>query len=318
MPAKKLEREKDQFYEYLRQNKLKKTHQKDLILETFLLNEGHLSVEDIYELVKKKDRKIGIVTVFRTLKSLTACGIAKEIALGDGLTRFEHCYHHPLHHHIICTGCHKVIEFLSPELERVQQSIVAAYEFQPYHQRIQIYGVCQDCRAQRPNPLAPKLDTGKVFARDALRLVSAVTKQVAEFYASASARNQDREGRAMFEAAARIEQDLMLDVGRDLEAMQQQHKGLDAAPILLHFDACELQRLVPGLQTFFVGGELLLDARRAREVITQVETRLSAFLNDYAGRFGECEGKRILQRFAARVSTGSVSAAPVSILSATQ
>src|SRR5881296_3407971 len=82
---------------------MKKTRQKDLILETFLTTEGHLSVEDTYFLVKKKDKKVGIVTVFRTLKTLTACGIAREITLGDGLTRFEHSYHHPHHHHIVCT-----------------------------------------------------------------------------------------------------------------------------------------------------------------------------------------------------------------------
>ena len=109
MPGKKLKEETELFYAYLRQNGLKKTYQKDLILETFLNTEGHLSVEDIYSLVRKKDRKVGVVTVFRTLKSLTSCGISREITLGDGLTRFEHSYHHPHHHHIVCTECHKAI-----------------------------------------------------------------------------------------------------------------------------------------------------------------------------------------------------------------
>ena len=89
MPGRKLEAEKELFYEYLRQNGLKKTRQKDLILDTFLGNEGHMSVEDIYALVKKRDRRVGIVTVFRTLKSLNACGIAREINLGDGLTQIR-------------------------------------------------------------------------------------------------------------------------------------------------------------------------------------------------------------------------------------
>src|SRR5512136_3272706 len=123
MQMRKLKEETEVFYAYLRQNGLKKTYQKDLILETFLNTEGHLSVEDIYALVKKRDRKVGIVTVFRTLKSLNACGIAREINLGDGLTRFEHCYQHPVHHHIICTKCLRVIEFLSPELCRGEQCL---------------------------------------------------------------------------------------------------------------------------------------------------------------------------------------------------
>src|SRR5512136_183198 len=105
MQMRKLKEETEVFYAYLRQNGLKKTYQKDLILETFLNAEGHLSVEDLYALVKKRDKRVGIVTVFRTLKSLAASGIACEINLGDGLTRFEHRYRHPEHHHIVCTQC---------------------------------------------------------------------------------------------------------------------------------------------------------------------------------------------------------------------
>jgi Fur family transcriptional regulator, ferric uptake regulator len=298
MPAKKLEKEKDLFYEYLRQNGMKRTHQKDLILEVFLSNEGHLSVEDIYALVKRKDKKVGIVTVFRTLKSLTACGIAKEISLGDGLTRFEHCYHHPVHHHIICTECQKVIEFLSPELERVQQTIVDQYQFQPLHQRIQIYGVCRECRAQQPNPALPQLDTGKVFARDALRLAVIVKRQVTEFYKSAAACNQDPAGRAAFEAIAQTEQAQAQALELELEMLQQQEKGLERAPVMLHFDSGELNKLVPCLQGNVVGGEMLLDARRVREVAGQLGTRSAEFFKDYAERFGDCDGKRIFQRLA--------------------
>ena len=79
MAMRKLKEETELFHAYLRQNGLKKTYEKDLILETFLNAEGHLSVDDIYALVKKRDKRVGVVTVFRTLKSLTACGIAREV-----------------------------------------------------------------------------------------------------------------------------------------------------------------------------------------------------------------------------------------------
>src|SRR5512146_2315938 len=191
MPNRKLKEETELFYTYLRQHGLKKTYQKDLILETFLNTEGHLSVEDIYSLVKKKDKKVGVVTVFRTLKSLTACGIAREITLGDGLTRFEHSYHHPHHHHIVCTECHKAIEFVSPELERIQEEIIRRYHFQPLHHRFQTYGICEDCREHRPVPESPKQDTERIFARDALKMAIAMETRGVEFYREASLRNQD-------------------------------------------------------------------------------------------------------------------------------
>jgi Fur family ferric uptake transcriptional regulator len=294
MAAKKLQKERDLFYEYLRQNGMKRTHQKDLILEVFLSNEGHLSVEDIYTLVKKKDKKVGIVTVFRTLKSLTACGIAKEISLGDGLTRFEHCYHHPIHHHIVCTRCHKVIEFLSPELENVQQGIVEKYHFQPSRQRIQIEGVCLECHNQLPHSVFPNLDTDKIFARDALRLALTVKNQMLDFYQSAAAINQDPAARAVFEAFAGAEQARVQDLARELDLLQQQEKGLEQAPVMLHFDHCELLNLLPSL----MDRELIMDPSHVRDIAAQLDLKSAALFRQYADRFGECDGKRIFQRLA--------------------
>ncbi len=298
MPAKQILEERKLFHEFLRRNGLKKTRQKDLILETFLGHEGHLSVEDIYALVKKKDKKVGIVTVFRTLKSLTTCGIAREIGLGDGLTRFEHCYHHPLHHHIICNKCQKVIEFTSPELEKVQRSIVMKYGFQQLQQRIQIYGLCQECLEQRPIPAHPEHDTGKVFARDALRLALSLRRQDLEFYRSAATRNQNPAGREVLEVVAMEEESHASQLNAELEAMHRNEKGLEIAPEFLHFDTTELKQLIPSLQDFMVGEELRLDACHALEMSMQLEKRTARFFQQLAEKFDETEGRRVLERCA--------------------
>ncbi len=298
MPPKKVEEEKELFYAFLRQHRLKKTHQKELILETFLGNEGHMSVEDVYALVKKKDRKVGIVTVFRTLKSLTACGIARETTLGDGLTRFEHCYQHPLHHHIVCTECDKVIEFLSPQLEKVQHDIVTRYRFQSLHQRIQIYGVCEDCQANRPAVGTSNPDTGKVFARDALKMALEMQKRGVEFYRSVAGRNQDPGGRAVFETMVREEETDAQALETELKQMNDQEKGLESAPDFLHFEQCELEDLFSSLHADMSEGELKLDAHRAFEIAMELEKRAARFFKEYAEKFGDTEGKRVFQRFA--------------------
>jgi Fur family ferric uptake transcriptional regulator len=67
------------FMEYLQERKLKLTPHRQLILEIFLGNEGHRSVEDIYRVVREKDPRVGYTTVYRTMKILADCGLAREM-----------------------------------------------------------------------------------------------------------------------------------------------------------------------------------------------------------------------------------------------
>ena len=298
MPMRKLKDETELFYAYLRQNGLKKTYQKDLILETFLNNEGHLSVEDIYALVKKKDKKVGVVTVFRTLKSLTACGMAREITLGDGLTRFEHSYHHPHHHHIVCTECHKAIEFVCPELQAIQDEILRNYHFQPIHHRFQTYGICEECREHHPVQEMQKHDTEKMFARDALKMALCMETRGIEFYREAIKRNQDPGGREVFEWIVQEEESHVADLNARLEEISRQEKDLDRAPIFLHFDPCELEELIPKLGQYEENGELRLDAKASLGLALALERRAAEFFKAYADKFTETLGRKIFLRFA--------------------
>jgi Fur family ferric uptake transcriptional regulator len=298
MPDRRLNEEIELFHSFLRQNGLKKTYQKDLILETFLCTEGHLSVEDVYALVKRRDKRVGIVTVFRTLKSLTACGISREITLGDGLTRFEHSYHHPHHHHIVCTQCHKAIEFVSPELERIQSEIVAKYRFQPANHRFQIFGLCEDCREKRSIVEPHKHDTEKIFARDAMKMALCMERRGIDFYRVAAERNHDPLGREIFERIAREDEEHVCELENELEALCRQERGLDRAPIFLHFDPCELERLIPDLREYETGGELQMDTRRSLELVLGLKQKAANFFKQYADKFLETEGKRIFHRFA--------------------
>jgi Fur family transcriptional regulator, ferric uptake regulator len=298
MPMRKLKEETELFYSYLRQNGLKKTYQKDLILETFLNTEGHLSVEDIYALVKKRDKKVGVVTVFRTLKSLTACGIAREITLGDGLTRFEHSYHHPHHHHIVCTECHRAIEFVCPELERIQNEIIQKYHFQPIHHRFQTYGLCEDCREHRPVVEIQKHDTERIFARDAVKMALCMENRCLEFYRDSANRNQDPGGKEIFERMVREVEAHIVDLNMKLEEIVGQEKDLEHAPIFLHFDPCVLEELIPDLTRHESNGAIHLDSQASTELALNFNKAAADFFKSYADRFAETQGKQILISFA--------------------
>ena len=134
------------FMEYLQQNKLKLTPHRELILETFLENEGHRSVEDIYRTVRGLDPRIGYTTVYRTMKLLMESSLAREVDLADGITRYEHLFNHEHHDHMVCMQCGRSIEFFNSDLETLQDAASEQLGFKVTDHRLQIYGLCNDCR----------------------------------------------------------------------------------------------------------------------------------------------------------------------------
>ena len=134
------------FMEYLQERKLKLTPHRQLILDVFLNHEGHRSVEDIYRVVRAKDPRVGYTTVYRTMKILVDCGLAREIELADGVTRYEHLYNHEHHDHMICMECGRSIEFYDPGIEALQDEASAQLGFKVLDHRLQIYGLCSTCR----------------------------------------------------------------------------------------------------------------------------------------------------------------------------
>lgn len=145
---KSMTEEQEVFLKHIQKSGLKRTAQRDLILDVFLRTEDHLSSEDLYRLVQKEDPSIGHTTVYRTLKLLTEAGLAREARFGDGRTRYEHNYKHQHHDHMICNECGLTIEFYSAELEAIQDSIAAKHKFEPTYHSLRINGLCAKCRRE--------------------------------------------------------------------------------------------------------------------------------------------------------------------------
>ncbi|MDQ3132103.1 MAG: transcriptional repressor [Acidobacteriota bacterium] len=147
--AKKVEEfktEKEIFLDHIQKAGLRRTAQRDLILDIFLRTEEHLTSEDLYWLVQKEDQSVGHTTVYRTLKLLTEAGLAREVRFGDNKTYYEHHYNHEHHDHMICTECGKVIEFFSAEIEAMQIAAAEKFGFLPTHHSLRLWGVCDECQ----------------------------------------------------------------------------------------------------------------------------------------------------------------------------
>src|SRR3984893_6925215 len=159
----------------------KHSSKRDRILKTFLQQEGHLSADDLFDLVRREAPGIGRATVYRTLQWMVEAGVARKVDFGEGRSRFEPSYGHPRHFHLICHKCHRSSEFLSSDVETLLEEIASSRNFATEHSIVQIYGVCEGCRTGKQ---APPMDGGTaelVFARDALRLAIATESRGREF-----------------------------------------------------------------------------------------------------------------------------------------
>ena len=138
--------EKEVFAAHLAKHGLKRSEQREAIVEAFLRSDRHLSVDDLLHLAQKRRPDVGRTTVYRTLKLLQAAGLATELVL-KGETRFEREYKRRHHDHFICKTCGAIFEFSSEDIERIQDEVAADLGFVIDGHRHQIFGYCRDCVA---------------------------------------------------------------------------------------------------------------------------------------------------------------------------
>lgn len=138
------------FNAFATQKGLRSTRQRDIILDIFLSSHEHLSVEELYLKIRASHPGIGQATVYRTLKLFTEAGLAREMMLPDGQTRYEHQLAGEHHDHLICTGCNAIIEFEDETIEWLQQEIARRHGFSLTAHKMQLYGLCPVCAAQQP------------------------------------------------------------------------------------------------------------------------------------------------------------------------
>lgn len=126
---------------YVQAEGLNTTQQRELIVEEFLECKDHVSTEQVLEIIKKRNPKIGYATVYRTLKLLVDAGIAHPRDFGDGQTRYEVASAH--HDHLICSKCGLVLEFEDEKIEELQEAVAKRLgNFKIVHHRLELYGLC--------------------------------------------------------------------------------------------------------------------------------------------------------------------------------
>jgi Fur family ferric uptake transcriptional regulator len=129
----------------VRNRGLRLTRQRQLVLEILENSPGHLDAEMVLAKAKERDKRIGIATVYRTLALFKQLGLAEEHSLGEDHGHFEAANKEKPHFHFACLKCGKIIEFESPQVMRLAQSMCVKKGLRVVEVNLDFRGFCAKC-----------------------------------------------------------------------------------------------------------------------------------------------------------------------------
>jgi len=271
----------------------KRSSKREQIVNVFLRQEGHLSADDLVDLIRKEDHRISRATVYRTLQWMVDAGIARKVDFGEGRFRFEHSYRQPRHFHLICKTCHRSFEFLSSDIEGLVEEVAAARNFSASQSVVQIYGTCEECRTGRTSSLEGG-HTDLVFARDALRIAIATERSGLDFYTRAAKVTKDARGRKVFQDLALEEKEHLGKLETRYGELLRRDPQLESRPTFLFFKGAANGLFAEGADRLMRG----VNDQQALMIGIRCERGSHRFFKKYGERFEDSEGKQIFLEFA--------------------
>ena len=121
------------------------TNQRALILDIIRQGGRHLDADDVYRRARKKQARLSLSTVYRNLQTLKKLGLVEEL-------HFDEAHHHyepkpsTKHHHLVCLGCGKVVEFECPLSQEMRDNVGRQNDFLVIDEEVRMRGYCPECR----------------------------------------------------------------------------------------------------------------------------------------------------------------------------
>jgi len=107
---------KNKFFSFLKENGLKPTSQRNLIVKQLLNGRNrHFTAEDLYDEMKLKKIRISLATIYNTLHSFVEKKILKLVSIKEGKTIF--CTNMKNHYHFFNTKTGRLIDIPCDEIK---------------------------------------------------------------------------------------------------------------------------------------------------------------------------------------------------------
>ena len=134
------------FNGHLKSRGIRGSKRREEVLKVFLDASSHLSMAELFLVVRRRCPGMGLATVYRTMRLICEAGLADEIDFGDGTKRFERKDNQPHHDHLICESCGGCIELDDKEIELLQSRLAVDRGFTLTRHKMYLFGICPECR----------------------------------------------------------------------------------------------------------------------------------------------------------------------------
>lgn len=121
--------------------------QKEYVLKLLFNCDNHLNADDIQQMIKKEYKiNIGIATVYRVLNLFEEMGIVRAITIHGQDSKVYEINLKSHHDHIVCMRCGKIEEYISKEIEELQEHVAQNRGFKLQSHNMIMYGICKECQ----------------------------------------------------------------------------------------------------------------------------------------------------------------------------
>ncbi len=115
------------------------TDQRRVIAKIMSNSKDHPDVDELHKRVSQIDKKISIATVYRTVKLFEEAGILEKHDFKGGKARYEQSPDEH-HDHLIDINSGEILEFVDPEIEKLQKQVAEKLGYNLVDHKLELYG----------------------------------------------------------------------------------------------------------------------------------------------------------------------------------